>query len=153
RPQARRALAHLAAHDGIPHRRGRGPGPIGVGEDVEVVQGGALDEPTGLLELLVGLAREADDHVRPETDRGRRLAEGLEDAPVGTERLRPRTFGMMQYEQARSHPSWIFKSALVLSPKWSAAPSPAASMQAISPSGSARAAIASRISGRRWRSE
>src|SRR5215211_8630990 len=52
------------------HGRGRGVGPLGVAEHVQLGEAGPLDHGQGGGELLAGLAREPDDHVGGQPEAG-----------------------------------------------------------------------------------
>ena len=58
-------------------RRAEGAGAflVRVGEDADVVELGVVDEGLELGEVLVRLAREADDEGRPQCDAGNALAD------------------------------------------------------------------------------
>ena len=73
---------HFARHLAVHLRRRRsGPRRIFERESLGIVH--RLDDPQRLLELRVGLAREADDEVARDRDVGPRGADAVEDAQIG----------------------------------------------------------------------
>ncbi len=82
------ALLDDGLGDLVVHLGGGGAGPLGVLEGEGVGEAGLADRVHGLLEVLLGLAREADDDVGRDGRVGHRRADLLDDAeeaflPVG----------------------------------------------------------------------